>query len=215
VYGRLPCRSVSRRATKVWRSQLLLYLSAADLPLPPVVDNGHRPTAGWQAGRGVRRFLCRAARRTRVPRREASSRPTVPRHDTRRTGRARRGDSAVHPPIGNLDGQGADGRDDGCACCRTRRVAGILRDAAARRNCSSPPTWSWTGCASTATCSRRCSGYRSLISSSAYAARVESSVIRPSPIICSNLARGNHAWHMSCSSRSRPGGPGSSSAATK
>ena len=39
--------------------------------------------------------------------------------------------------------------------------------------------------------------------------------MRPSPIISSNLARGIHAWRMSCSSCSRSGGPGSSSVATK
>jgi len=56
---------------------------------------------------------------------------------------------------------------------------------------------------------------RSRMSSRAYAATVESSVIRPSPIISSNLARDTQAWHMSCSSCSRSGAPGSSPVARK
>ncbi len=53
------------------------------------------------------------------------------------------------------------------------------------------------------------------VSSSAYAATVESSVMAPSLIISSNLALGTQAWRMSCSSASRSGGPGSSPVARK
>ena len=56
---------------------------------------------------------------------------------------------------------------------------------------------------------------RSCSSSRVYAATVESSVIRPSTIISSNLARGSQAWRMSCSSDSRSGVPGSSPVARK